>query len=120
MLDETPYQTSPTCKNSYFCVETCWLKFCSGTNFIQDDFFVLFRNFINFVIAQTIPTFHQRGKNVILDEMLGWFAPAFIARNFYKRFFKRKDFFLGFSAENRGQLFFSPQAKRYWVKYLSV
>ena len=22
-------------ENSYFCVETCWMKFCSGTNFIQ-------------------------------------------------------------------------------------
>ena len=22
-------------ENSYFCVKTCWMKFCSGTNFIQ-------------------------------------------------------------------------------------
>ena len=30
----------------------------TSSNIIQHDFFLLFRNFINFVIAQAIPTFH--------------------------------------------------------------
>ena len=55
ILDETPHQTSPTWK-----IHTFALKHV-GWNFVPSSskrFFFLFRNFINFVIAQTIPTFH--------------------------------------------------------------
>ena len=57
------WNTSPNqsnMQNSYFCVKA-WMKFCCGTNFIQHHptwFFLLFWNFINFAIAQTIPRFH--------------------------------------------------------------
>ena len=61
MLDETPHQTSPT-----WIIHTFGSKHVGGNfvqeqtspNIIQHDFFPLFRNFINSVIAQTIPTFH--------------------------------------------------------------
>ena len=43
-------------------LNNCWMKVCSGTNFIQHDFCLSFQNFTNFVIAQTSPTFHPTWK----------------------------------------------------------
>ena len=61
MLDETPHQTSPTWKLHTFASKHVGWNFVleqTSSNIIQHDFFLLFRNFINFVIAQAIPTFH--------------------------------------------------------------
>ena len=70
--------TSPTRKIHTFASKHFGWNFVLGqtsSNIIQHDFFLLFRNFINFVIAQTIPTFHH-SKNVMLDEIFDWFASA--------------------------------------------
>ena len=61
ILDEAPHQTSPTWKIHTFASKHVEWNFAleqTSSNTIQHDFFLLFRNFINFVIAQTIPTFH--------------------------------------------------------------
>ena len=54
MLDETPHQTSPTWKIHTFASKHVGWNFVleqTSSNTIQHDFFLLFRNFINFVIA---------------------------------------------------------------------
>ena len=59
MLDETPHQTNPKWKIHTFALKHVERNFVleqTLSNIIQHDFFLLFRNFINFVIAQTIPT----------------------------------------------------------------
>ena len=51
MLDGTPHHTNPT-----------WKIHTSASKHVAYDFFLLFRNFTSFVIAQTIPTFHPTWK----------------------------------------------------------
>ena len=61
MLDEAPHQTSPAWKIHNFALKHVGWNFVlkqTSSNIIQHDFFHLFRNFINFVIVQTIPKFH--------------------------------------------------------------
>ena len=60
MFDETPYQTSPTWKIYTFASKHVGWNFVleqTSSNIIQHDFFFFFET-INFVIAQTISTFH--------------------------------------------------------------
>ena len=60
MFDETPYQTSPTWKIYTFASKHVGWNFVleqTSSNIIQHDFFFFFET-INFVIAQTVSTFH--------------------------------------------------------------
>ena len=60
MLDETAHQISLTWKIHTFASKHVRRNFVleqTLSNIIQHDFFLLFRNFVNFLIAQTIPTF---------------------------------------------------------------
>ena len=62
MLDEAPHRTSPTWKINTFASKHVGWNFVleqTSCSIIQHDFSLLFRNFINFVIAQTIPTFYS-------------------------------------------------------------
>ena len=79
MLDETPHRTSPTWKIHTFAWKHVGWNFVqeqTSSNIIQHDFFLLFQNFINFVIGKPLKHFTQHGKNILLDEMLDWFASA--------------------------------------------
>ena len=63
MLNETPHQTSPTWKIHTFAWKHVGWNFVleqTSSNIFQKDLFLLFLNFTNFVIAQTIPTFYPK------------------------------------------------------------
>ena len=88
MLDETPHQTSPTWKLHTFASKHVGWNFVleqTSSNIIQHDFFLLFRNFINFVIAQTIPTFHPTWQK----RDVGWNV-GLICSGLYRSIFNKK------------------------------
>ena len=80
MLDETPHQTSLTWKIHTFALKHVGWNFVlqqTSSNIIQHDFFLLFRNFINFIIAQTIPTFHPTWQKRDVGRNIGLVCSGF-------------------------------------------